>query len=270
MAHMLNMELKLDITSYEEFYKLRSYGLGVFNIHENYATPDEIYKLTLRSKNIFKRISTRILRKKYSPPATYVKEKLFHFDPEILILSNNIYLDGRWQSEKYFSDIEEIIRREFSIETPQQGKDKEMANLIASCEAVSLHIRRGDYVTNPGISKMLGICELDYYYRCVDHILQVVKKPHFFIFSDSMKWVRENLKLPGSAIFIDHNGARKNYEDLRLMSQCKHHIIANSSFSWWGAWLGRNDKKIIIAPKKWFNDPGFETKDLIPRSWMKM
>ena len=85
-----------------------------------------------------------------------------------------------------------------------------------------------------------------------------------------MKWVRENLKLPGSAIFIDHNGARKNYEDLRLMSQCKHHIIANSSFSWWGAWLGRNDKKIIIAPKKWFNDPGFETKDLIPRSWMKM
>ena len=217
------------------------------------------------------RVIRQVLRKPPKPAPTYIREKKkFHFDPDILNLSDGIYLDGSWQSEKYFADIEVVIRQEFTVKTPPTGKNKELAEQIASCESVSLHIRRGDYVFNSHTNQILGTCDLDYYSRCVERLTQTVKNPHFFIFSDDHKWARNNLKLPYPMTLVNHNGADKNHEDLRLLSQCKHHIIANSTFSWWGAWLNQNPEKIVLAPKRWFKSDDYNPKDLIPVKWTKV
>ncbi|MBT9150861.1 MAG: O-antigen biosynthesis glycosyltransferase WbnK [candidate division WS2 bacterium] len=135
---------------------------------------------------------------------------------------------------------------------------------------MSLHIRRGDYVFNLHTNQFHGTCDLDYYFRCVEYLTTKVKNPHFFIFSDEPEWARNNLKLSYPTTLVDHNEADKNYEDLRLMSQCKYHIIANSTFSWWGAWLSQNPEKIVFAPKRWLKSDDYNPKDLMPDKWIKV
>ena len=268
LAHVLGVELKLDITGFEH-YPPRKYYLENFNIKENFASLKEIRALTKRP--IVERVLSRTLRRPPRTASTYIREKLsFHFDPDILSLPNGVYLDGYWQSEKYFADIAGIIRREFTVKTPQKERDKELAELTASCDSVSLHIRRGDYVSNARTNQILGTCDRDYYFRCVEYLAQPVKNPHLFVFSDDSEGARENLKLSYPMTLVDHNGADKNYEDLRLMSQCKHHIIANSTFSWWGAWLAQRRDKIVFAPKSWHTCEKFDTSDLIPDKWTRI
>lgn len=255
LAEIHKTALRIDISEFKTWYKLRKYSLWAFNIQKNFASLEEIpQEQESRGHGL-----TRICEKQH-----------FHFDNEILSLPDNIYLDGYWQSEKYFIDIEAIIRQEFTIKTPQVDKDKELASQMASCESVSLHIRRGDYVSNPSTNLSFGTCSLDYYLYSVQFFIQALESPHFFIFSDDMEWSRSNLGLPYSITFVDHNGPDKNYEDLRLMSQCKHHIIANSSFSWWGAWLGQYPKKIVLAPKRWFRSTRYNAQDLLPDAWIRI
>ena len=168
-------------------------------------------------------------------------------------------------------DIAEIIRREFTVKVPQTRKNKKLEKEIISCESISLHIRRGDYVSDAHINKLHGCCSIDYYLRCVKLMNTKVKNAHFFIFSDEPEWVSDNLKLPSPMTVIDRNGADKDYEDLHLMSQCRHHIIANSSFSWWGAWLNPRRDKMVFAPKQWFGQEKQATRsmeDLTPATWI--
>jgi hypothetical protein len=260
--------LKIDISLFET-YKLHAYSIGPFNIQENFASPEEVMALTVRKLGITERAIRRVLRRSPKFAPTYIMEKHFYCDPDILNLPDGVYLDGYWQSEKYFADIAGIIRQEFTVKTPQTGKNKELAERMASCESVSLHIRRGSY-TIPPYNSVHGTCSLDYYHRCVEYLSQKVKNPHFFIFSDEPEWARDNLKLHYPTTLVDHNSADKDYEDLRLMSQCKHHIIANSTFSWWGAWLNQNPEKIVLVPKRWFKSGDYDTKDLIPDKWIKV
>lgn len=269
LAEKRKATLKLDILEFEN-YKLHKYSLGHFNIRERLASAEEIAFLTRPPGGVVKRKVRRILRMPELLASTHIREKKdFHFEPGILSLPDGVYLDGHWQSEKYFSDIRSIILEEFTVKHPQRGRDEQLAALMTSCDSVSIHIRRGDYVSDPKTNKLIGTCSLNYYHRCVDRLSRFVKTPHFFIFSDDPKWVRENLKL-SPATFVDHNDAETNYEDLRLMSQCKHNIIANSSFSWWGAWLNPRKDKLIFAPKRWFADDGFDTTDVIPDGWEQM
>jgi len=135
---------------------------------------------------------------------------------------------------------------------------------------VSLHIRRGDYVSNRSTLEIHGVLGIDYYVRALNLMEEKVKEPQIFVFSDDIPWARDNLKTNLPLQFIDHNGVEKNYEDLRLMSNCKNHIIANSSFSWWGAWLSSNSEKIVITPMNWFNQSNMDTRDLIPVSWYRI
>ena len=270
IAEIHRVVLKIDISGFET-YKLHKYSLWPFNIQENFASLEEVTALTVRKQGIVERVIRRVLHKPPKPAPTHIREKKrFHFNPDILNLSAGVYLDGSWQSEKYFADIETVIRQEFTVKTPQVGKDKELAEQMASCESVSLHIRRGDYVSDSHTNQILGPSDLDYYFRCVEYFTQTVKNPHFFIFSDEPEWARNNLKLSYPTTLVDHNEADKNYEDLRLMSQCRHNIIANSTFSWWGAWLGQNPKKIVLAPKRWFKSDDYNPKDLIPDKWIKV
>lgn len=275
LAYVHGSPLKLDLSWFSDIVAVntsRGYALDIFAIQEEFAAREEVEALTVRKQGFVECLIAKVIWRKPVAVPSYIREKQFHFDPAILNLSNNVYLDGYWQSEKYFAEIEDIIRKEFTVKTDQAGQNRKLAELIASSDSVSLHIRRGDYVSNPRTNKYHGICDMDYYSRCLEQLTETVKNPHFFIFSDERDWVSDNLKLPCPTTLVDHNGANKGYEDLRLISQCKHHIIANSSFSWWGAWLSDNSGKIVVAPKKWFADEkrNNQTYDLIPEGWTRI
>ncbi len=141
---------------------------------------------------------------------------------------------------------------------------------IESTNAVSLHIRRGDYVKVKETNDFHGVCSIAYYETAIELITNKINDPVFYIFSDDMDWVKKNFNIRQNHVFVDANDAATNYEDMRLMSLCKHNIIANSSFSWWGAWLNPSSSKTVIAPKKWMKDPSIETIDLIPGNWIRL
>jgi hypothetical protein len=174
---------------------------------------------------------------------------------------------GYWQSEKYFSEFSQQIRRDFSFCKPLSSDNEEFANEINHINAVSLHVRRGDFVNNPTTLATHGLCSLDYYRAAVQYISYRVNQPHFFIFSDDIAWTKENLEIVFPCHYVDHNQGAESHNDMRLMSLCQHHIIANSSFSWWGAWLNPSKEKIVIAPKRWFAKQ-IDTRDLLPPSWV--
>ena len=250
----------------------RVYELKHLNIKANIALPDQIAEFT---KNTRKKRPSRILshlrRVGLLPPRMhFYAEQHFQFDASVLDAPDNTYMSGYWQSEKYFLGIEGIIRDEFVVITEADSWNREMAREIESTESVSIHIRRGDYVSDSVISEYHGVCPLGYYQEAIDAIVSRVRSPHFYVFSDDPAWVRDNLKIRHPLRYMDHNGLDQGHEDLRLMTLCRHHIIANSSFSWWGAWLSHNPGKIVIAPEKWFNKKDINTSDLLPDQWIKI
>jgi hypothetical protein len=264
------MELKLDISGFEA-YKLHAYSLGHFNIQEKIATKDEIAKLSRYAAHKGKIWWLRNYL--FADPTIYIKEKRdleFQYDPTIMDAHGAVYLDGYWQNEKYFKDIEKILRQEFSVEEALAGQDKVIAESMAGTNAVSVHIRRGDYVTSAKTNAVHGTCDPDYYRRAAKLIAEKSPHPHFFVFSDDHEWVKNNIIFDNPTTYVAHNDASRNYQDLRLMSLCRHNIIANSSFSWWGAWLNANPGKIVIAPKQWVADQTRDAGDLIPQTWIKI
>ena len=269
IALKYNTALVLDTTSFE-MYKLRKYNLDQFNFEDQIASNYELVLFGLKEeRNPVKKAYYQIAKKLFQP--VLIHEKQFNFDSDVFKnTKKNTYLDGYWQSEKYFSDIRSVLLDDLTIKKPLKNKNLDFYNHISSVNSVSLHIRRGDYVSNEKTLNVHGICELNYYYKAIELISKKSGNPVLFIFSDDMQWVKENLKSSFETIFVDVNNADTSYEDLRLMSLCRHNIIANSSFSWWGAWLNNNNDKIVIAPKKWLNDLSIDTKDVIPGSWIKM
>ena len=267
LALKRNAELKLDISGFDA-YQLRSYCLDRFNIVECIASPDEIKYFKKFEKKPGK---INYLRNKfYADPDKYFTQRQFHFDPEVLNLPDNCYLDGYWQTEKYFKDIEDIIRKEITIKTSLEGKNLEVAQRIGTSNSVCIHVRRGDYVSDPRTNAWHGTCDPLYYTQAMEIIASRVSKPQIFVFSDEIAWVKENITFPYPTEYVDHNDDSKNYEDLRLMSTCKHFIIANSSFSWWGAWLATHQHKIVIGPQKWFAGPKRNLSDLLPENWIRL
>ncbi len=256
--------LKLDTSGYER-YTLHAYALHHFNIPESFAARDEIRRL--RGGWIAERLPRRLQKVNPFRKRSYILERRFSFDPEVLDAPDDIYLDGYWQSENYFKSIEGILRREFTVRYPLSGRNQEIAARIADCNAASMHVRRGDYVSNPTFSQAHGICSPDYYRAAARRIADSNPRPHFFVFSDEPEWVAENLRLDHPMTVVTGNDARHNYEDLRLMILCRHHVIANSSFSWWGAWLDANPEKTVIAPARWFANDEHDTRDLFPPAW---
>lgn len=270
IAYFENVPLKLDLTWFDS-YALRKYSLQYFNITDEVASCDEISLLKGSShKKLI--LSVSQILEKFLPyyKRSFIRERSYSFDPNLFRTSKDVYLDGYWQSEKYFEDIGDIIHKEFTLKHKPEKANVDMARHIQNTESVSLHIRRGDYVSNTKTNQVHGSCSLDYYYRAIEKMTDVIDRPNFFVFSDDPLWVKENLKVSHPVTFVVHNGFDKDYEDLRLMSLCQHHIIANSTFSWWGAWLCENKKKMVFAPDKWFNSSEFDTKDLIPASWQRI
>ena len=235
---------------------IREYALDVFPIKAS------IYS---QSKNIVGRNLKRLL---YS--VRTVREKSFRFDPTIIDSRGSIILKGFWQSEQYFLSHRELILRDFVFPSRTSIKNQELLQDIEHSNSISIHVRRGDYATNPIINKFHGLCDLNYFEKAIELLKSKVKNPIFYVFSDDPDWCRQNLKVSNQTVYVSHNLAKNSWEDMRLMSSCQHHIIANSSFSWWGAWLDRNPEKIVIAPSKWFSDPKIDTRDVVPIGWVRI
>ena len=208
------------------------------------------------------------LFRKARPRYRFVSERTFRFDPDVLELPDDVCLFGYWVSERYFADIEDIIREEFQFRAPPSPANAARLDQLQSCESVAVHVRRGDYASNPALTSIHGLCSPEYYSRAVDRIRERVQDPVFFLFSDDLDWATDNVDLGGETIVADDNRGDASSQDLRLMSAAGHNIIANSGFSWWGAWLNENPKKVICAPERWLSDPSYDTSDVIPSSWV--
>jgi hypothetical protein len=200
---------------------------------------------------------------------TFHREAGVEHDPRVMQLAGNVHLDGYWQSPMYFEGIADRLRAELTPMAEPGPHDLQIAGRIGTCNAVSVHVRRGDYVNSLSTATHHGTCGPDYYQRAIEILVSTLLAPHFFVFSDDVEWSRATLAFPGPVTFVDHNGPDTAFQDLRLMSLCQHHIIANSSFSWWGAWLNTNPAKKVIAPRRWFAD-GSPTKTLLPADWERL
>ncbi len=271
LALMHKVDLVLDISALEGRTPgtFRRYELKHLSIDATLLDPNDIFMTQYRSIGGFRCFLANIKSKFGLPlnPPNQVKEKGFAFDPKIPMSSDNCYLQGYFQSEKYFYQIRDVLIQDFKVVNPLKGKNKEISDKIVSTESVSIHIRRGDYVNDQKTAQFHGTCSLDFYRTALDYICSKLENPHFYFFSDDIEWVRKNIVVNHPAIYVDNN-ADCGYEDMRLMSMCRHHVVANSSFSWWAAWLSNYPDKIVLAPKNWFRTEDLDTRDLVPSSWV--
>ncbi|MFT4802830.1 MAG: hypothetical protein ACI9YE_000016 [Psychroserpens sp.] len=245
---MINGEiLKIDLSELN-LCKLREYSLQNFNIKEVFSSNSDL------------------------DVVVEFKEKHFHFDETFKDIIGDVLLTGYWQTEKYFIDIDNVIRSEFIVKSKLTGKNLAVSQLILDSNSVSLHIRRSDYTLGSYKDQIFDSLGIDYYQSAIADLSNKENDLKLFIFSDDLKWVKQNIKLNLPTVYVDHNSAETCHEDLRLMSLCKHNIIANSSFSWWGAWLNSNPTKKVYAPIRWFNSNSrnLDSKDIIPKSWIKV
>jgi hypothetical protein len=263
----------LDIRSYE-WDKLRRYELDSFMIEASIADLQEIESTKSAKPSLFDRISLKVFRKEipYYRKAL-IKELSFSFDSNFTNYRTfDVYLQGYWQSENYFSSIRtqlltEICVREDKFSINFQAYRK---SIHSSSSSISIHVRRGDYVSNSETTAFHGVCDLDYYRNAMELIEQTISNPVYFVFSDDNDYVHEIFGSKENVNIIQN--LNFDYEEMILMSLCKHNIIANSSFSWWGAWLNQHECKKVIAPNRWFGDEEMQkrTSTLIPVSWFKI
>ena len=202
-------------------------------------------------------------------PLDVRRERSFAYDPALQDAGNSAYLFGYWQSENYFDAIRPQLLAELRPKADARAQDVEILRRIAGANAVSVHVRRGDYVSLKSAAATHGVCEPAYYQRACALITERHGAASYFVFSDDIAWCRDNLDLPGEVHFVSGGSDAPAWRDLVLMSACRHNIIANSSFSWWGAWLGNRAGRSVIAPANWFVADK-QMDDLIPERWTKL
>jgi hypothetical protein len=268
LAIKYRTKLYADLDSFlqtsREGYTARNYELGIFDISIksiNKNTKDAFYE-TSRKKNILKKLNLPY-KKVYLEPGFPYNEELQNNRPPL-------YMDGYFQSEKYFEEIADTIRNDFKFNVKPDDENFQWAKKISSENAIGIHIRRTDYLTSAATLAFHGVCSIDYYKSAIE-IISKDQTTTLYFFSDEPEWVRENLiPLYPNANVISFNKNENSWKDMYLMSKCKHNIVANSSFSWWAAWLNDNKNKIVVAPTPWFKDLSWNTKDLIPSKWIQL
>lgn len=217
-----------------------------------------------------------VLRRLFGRPAmrwatarSWINEPYFQYWSGINDVRASTYLHGYWQSELYFADVADRIREDFTFRMPWDAADLAVRERMQAQPSASLHVRRGDYTIakNQGV---YALCDLDYYRDAIRLLRQRVPGVRLFAFSDDPDWVDAQLGPEfGPVETVRHNGGSRSANDMRLMSQADHHIIANSSFSWWGAWLNPSTEKLVVAPRRWFLN-GTNDRDLVPSSWIRI
>ena len=254
-----NVPLKFDTTIFETYNLHNGYRLDQFAIQADIAADNEIINLKGRNNVLVSVLRKAGLLKRKS----YFKEKRSSYFDASVFKNNFVYLDGYWQNELYFSDIRELLLQELSPNNSMNDLGFAYLDSIKKSNSVSLHVRRGAYVN----LKNINVLDVDYYMKAAEYIGKNVEKPTFYIFSDDLEWCKSSLTFLGDCIYVERT--QTEMDDLKLMSFCQHNIIANSSFSWWGAWLNQNPNKTVIAPKDWLlNDPG--SSNVILSDWVKL
>ena len=226
----------------------REFELDLFNITGSIATENDLNKMKIVQNPMLNRVFY-LLDERFGIQfnSHIITERVPHtFNKRYTKIPDNRYLQGYWSHSVYFEQISDILRKEFTPKKPLDKTNKKIVEQMRKTNSISLHVRRGDYITNKTGPRFVGI---EYYKKTIDDMNSKVKDSTYFVFSDDIAWCKENLSsvLP-NVVFIDHNTGRDSYKDLILMSNCKHNITANSTFSWWGAWLNPNKNKIIISP----------------------
>lgn len=251
----------------------RDFELNVFKTSIKTVKKNSLLNYVLKRKNILQKVIYKFL---VTFGYLYVLQEQTPYNLDYTLLSSIkslSHVNGYFQTELYFSMYRKEILQDFQINTQLSKNSLRYADEIMNCNSVSLHVRRGDYITNIKANENHGICSPNYYTKAIKYFSLTTKAPHFFVFSDDLEWVQKqnwfkNLKVT----FVNGNTELKSYEDMVLMGLCKHNIIANSSFSWWGAWLNDNVNKIVVAPRKWFanSEKNSRAKNLVPIEWIKL
>ena len=275
IATKLGVELKLDISLVNDRtprkdFTYRDYELAVFNIEDEIATEAEVRKFIPNLWN-----SSEIQRQFYkikrilTQKVLYTEKLKFRYNSEIDTVRDNSYIYGYFQTERYFEHIRAELLERFRLKTQVDEKNAALIKKMQTENSVSIHVRRGDYTNSP--FSLLSV--EDYYQKAIDFILEKVEVPVFYIFTNDPEWVEDNFKaLQINKSIVTINFGNQSYMDMILMSNCRHNICANSSFSWWGAWLNTNPNKIVVTPKSWFKSTEYVESiyDLIPEKWLSL
>jgi hypothetical protein len=270
ILHQSSMRFEVDGLKAGEDIRT-TYELGIFNIPKiDFAKREEIFPF--RRKTIFKSEFLCQVVNYLQKRSMIVESGHLPFSQKFVDDSTtNCYVRGLWQTEKYFNDVQQTIRGDFEFKEPLDGKNLELANILLNePAAVSLHVRRGEFANDPKYAALIGTCDVNYFKSAMEIFVQRIGTARYIVFSDDLDWVKSQQFLPDSAIYVDYNQKANHFRDMQLMSLCKHNIISNSTFSWWGAWLNKNPNKVVVAPKKWFAGWEHDTRDLIPDSWVRI
>lgn len=254
--------LKVDLSFLEadaKGYTKRELELDKLEVNIDKASPDEIEQLKRKGwENLFKQ--------------TYIKEHKMGLFKTNLKINHSCYLSGYWQNEAFFKDIKNIIRNEFVFKKAlNDDYFTDLQTRITTTNSVSIHFRRGDYISNKNANRRLGVCPIDYYQKAISLLSERIETPALFIFSDDIPWVRSHFHTSLPTTFVEKSN-ESLHSDFRLISMCKHNIIANSSYSWWAAWLNTHKEKIVVAPRIWYKDKRKQrqAKDRVPKEWWRI
>ncbi len=266
------LPLYLDTQKFESC-TLRKFALKHFNIDALFAKPEDKWRLHIHRKiDPIAFVHGLLDLKRPLHKRRIIRELSFRFEPSLLQIKTPAYLEGDWQSPKYFEDVEETIREDFTLKALPYGKTLETSHIIRNApDSISIHIRRGDLVSDPNTNQTHGTLPMEYYTEALASLAPKLEEPTAFLFSDDPNWAIANFPAKGITLHpVDHNNEETAHFDLLLMSQCQHHIIANSTFSWWAAWLCGHPEKTVHYPKNWFKDSPHDTTDLFPADWIRV
>lgn len=270
LADEFNREVKFSVDMFDMYKSHNGLELQrVFDLDIDVARPVDVSKIIgwIRSFPSVRRLLGKLEK-------TWICGKSFILEPGGDVyagIREDCYLQGYWQSENFFPKDVQQVRDAFTFRSELAGKNKIIADAIANSKnSVSVHVRRGDYISNPKVTAVHGVCSESYYFSAMDMFEEKLGGVDFYLFSDDPDWVKKNIAPRYSGcVIVDHNHGLESYNDMRLMAMCKHNIIANSTFSWWSAWLNKNNEKVVVAPKVWF--AGKSTSlDILPNDWMRI
>lgn len=274
LAERLGEPLLLDLSAFSD-YSLRNYELMPYRLNASIASVEDIH-VSLPQRyhphavcKIYHKVKQRLLP---AEERNYQEESLKFSVNRFHNIRRPCYLYGYWQREEYFLSIRDTLRTELQLPDEPDEKQREWMQLMKEEESVSIHVRRGDYVSNPETARVHGSLPEAYYRTAMETISRSFSSPLFFLFSDDPGWVKKQWSLPGKVMVIDEMSQNSPQLDLQLMSLCRHHIIANSTFSWWGAWLAESKDSVIIAPRQWFTPEEMKERhrDPVPERWIRL
>lgn len=271
VAEVLKGQIALDLTWFRHHRRHQGFELkNVFGIDAPEVSPRIRQKLLglysqPRIRWILEKTGLSLRRKRQ-----FVREADLQSSSDIFKMRPPIYMEGYWQTYDFIKSNPALIRNVFKFSYELVGKNSELAQMASQTQSVAVHIRRGDYFSMASVAAVHGV-DLTAYYRAATQVLCVeLHSPEFFIFSDDPSWVVKNLELPRRSVIVEHNTGEESYRDMQLMSLCKHHVIANSTFSWWGAVLGEHEQQVVYAPKDWFQCGRLCRHDLFPAGWRRL